>query len=329
MGQVLQAGAGQAPARQAAVGAGLPIETPADTINKVCASSIRAVEIADSMIRAGDASSSSPAGWSRCRTRRTLLAQARFGYRLGDGDADRPDGPRRARLDLRRPAHGRAGSFVARELGISREEQDAWAFRSHARAAAAQDAGRFADEIVPVGEVDGRREPAPRHVAREARGAQAGLRPRRDDDRRQRARRQRRRVVRGRLRARSGRAARDRAAGDDRRPGLRRRRVRLPRPDAGEGGGDGARAAPARRSTTSQRVEINEAFSSVARALDAAARRRRGARQRERRRGRARPSDRRLGRPDPRDARPRAAPRAAAGSGSRRSAPAAARATRC
>src|SRR6187549_2811193 len=54
MGQVLQAGAGQAPARQAAIGAGLPIETPADTINKVCASSIRAIEIADSMIRAGD-----------------------------------------------------------------------------------------------------------------------------------------------------------------------------------------------------------------------------------------------------------------------------------
>ena len=55
MGQVLQGGAGQAPARQAAIGAGLPIEMPADTINKVCASSIRAVEIADSMIRAGDA----------------------------------------------------------------------------------------------------------------------------------------------------------------------------------------------------------------------------------------------------------------------------------
>src|SRR5499427_1281658 len=54
MGQVLQGGAGQAPARQAAIGAGLPLETPADTINKVCASSIRAVEIADSMIRAGD-----------------------------------------------------------------------------------------------------------------------------------------------------------------------------------------------------------------------------------------------------------------------------------
>ena len=71
MGQVLQGGAGQAPARQAAIGAGLPIEVPADTINKVCASSIRAVEIADQMIRAGDTRSSSRAGWSRCRTRRT------------------------------------------------------------------------------------------------------------------------------------------------------------------------------------------------------------------------------------------------------------------
>ena len=72
MGQVLQGGAGQAPARQAAIGAGLPIALPSDTINKVCASSIRAVEIADQMIRAGDAQRrSSQAGWSRCRTRRT------------------------------------------------------------------------------------------------------------------------------------------------------------------------------------------------------------------------------------------------------------------
>ena len=70
MGQVLQAGAGQAPARQAAVGAGLPIETPADTINKVCASSIRAIEIADAMIRAGRRRVRRHGGWSRCRTRR-------------------------------------------------------------------------------------------------------------------------------------------------------------------------------------------------------------------------------------------------------------------
>ena len=65
MGQVLQAGAGQAPARQAAVGAGIPIDVPSDTVNKVCASSIRAVEIADSMIRAGDLDVVVTGGWSR------------------------------------------------------------------------------------------------------------------------------------------------------------------------------------------------------------------------------------------------------------------------
>ena len=71
MGQVLQAGAGQAPARQAAIAAGLPIETPADTINKVCASSIRAIEIADSMIRAGDVDVVVTGGMESMSTRRT------------------------------------------------------------------------------------------------------------------------------------------------------------------------------------------------------------------------------------------------------------------
>jgi Acetyl-CoA acetyltransferase len=65
MGEVLQAGVGQAPARQAAIGAGMPKETPADTINKVCASSIRAIEIADAMIRAATSRSWSPGAWSR------------------------------------------------------------------------------------------------------------------------------------------------------------------------------------------------------------------------------------------------------------------------
>jgi acetyl-CoA C-acetyltransferase len=111
MGQVLQGGAGQAPARQAAVKAGLPIETPADTINKVCASSIRAIEIADSMI------------W--------------------DGLRSTFDGLHMVQQN----------SKVARELGISRELQDEWAARSQQRAADAQDGGRFADEIVPVGDV--------------------------------------------------------------------------------------------------------------------------------------------------------------------------------
>src|SRR5213079_2610944 len=85
MGQVLQGGAGQAPGRQAAVGAGLPVEVPADTINKVCASSIRAVEIADSMIRAGDVEVVVTGGMESMSNAPYALPKARFGYRMGDG----------------------------------------------------------------------------------------------------------------------------------------------------------------------------------------------------------------------------------------------------
>jgi acetyl-CoA C-acetyltransferase len=153
MGQVLQGGAGQAPARQAAVGAGLPVEVPADTINKVCASSIRAVEIADSMIRAGDVEVVVTGGMESMSNAPYVLAKARFGYRLGDGtliDLMTHDGLTSS-FDRRHMVE--QASFVSRELGISREEQDLWALRSHERAVAAQDAGLFADEIVPVGDV--------------------------------------------------------------------------------------------------------------------------------------------------------------------------------
>src|SRR5919204_2324428 len=146
MGQVLQAGAGQAPARQAAVGAGLPIETPADTINKVCASSIRAVEIADQMIRAGDHHVIVAGGMESMSNAPYVLKKARFGYRLGDGtliDLMTHDGLTSS-FDNRHMVE--QASFVSRELGISREDQDAWAYRSHQRAAAAQDAHRFDDE---------------------------------------------------------------------------------------------------------------------------------------------------------------------------------------
>src|SRR5258706_4474757 len=153
IGPVLQGGAGQAPARQAAVGAGLPIEVPADTINKVCASSIRAVEIADSMIRAGDAELIVSGGMESMSNAPYILKQARYGYRLGDGtliDLMTHDG-------LTSTFDGKhmvaQASFVSRELGIPREDQDRWALRSHERAAAAQDAGRFDDEIVPGGEL--------------------------------------------------------------------------------------------------------------------------------------------------------------------------------
>jgi acetyl-CoA C-acetyltransferase len=153
MGQVLQAGAGQAPARQAAVGAGLPVELPADTINKVCASSVRAVQIADAMIRAGEHELVVTGGMESMSNAPYLLRKARFGYRLGHGellDSMISDGLTDAYDQLHMVQHN---SLVSRELGISREEQDAWAARSHERAAAAQDAGRFDDEVFPVGDV--------------------------------------------------------------------------------------------------------------------------------------------------------------------------------
>ena len=153
MGQVLQAGAGQAPARQAAVGAGLPIETPADTINKVCASSIRAIEIADAMIRAGEHECIVTGGMESMSNAPYLLKKARFGYRLGNGeliDSMAFDGLTSTFDELHMVQQN---SKVARELGISREEQDTWAFRSHQRAAAAQSGGRFDDEIISVGDV--------------------------------------------------------------------------------------------------------------------------------------------------------------------------------
>jgi len=153
MGQVLQAGAGQAPARQAAVGAGIPKEIPADTINKVCASSIRAIEIADLMIRAGGHELVVTGGMESMSNAPYLLPKARFGYRLGNGEVvDHMvfDGLTSSFDGLHMVQQA---SKVSRELGISREDQDAWAYRSHQRAAAAQDAGRFDDEIAPVGEV--------------------------------------------------------------------------------------------------------------------------------------------------------------------------------
>src|ERR671914_426626 len=153
MGQVLQAGAGQAPARQAAVGAGVPIEIGADTINKVCASSIRAVEIADQMIRAGDHDVVVTGGMESMSNAPYILKQARFGYRLGDGtviDSMTYDGLT-STFDKRHMVQ--QASFVSRELGISREEQDEWALRSHERAVRAIDNGLFEDEIVSVDDV--------------------------------------------------------------------------------------------------------------------------------------------------------------------------------
>jgi acetyl-CoA C-acetyltransferase len=154
MGQVLQGGAGQAPARQAAVGASLPKEVPSDTINKVCASSVRAVEIADQMIRAGDHDVVVAGGMESMSNAPYILKQARFGYRLGDGaviDLMLHDGLVSS-FDGKHMVE--QASFVSRELGITREEQDAWALRSHQRAVAAIDEGRFVEELVSVNGVD-------------------------------------------------------------------------------------------------------------------------------------------------------------------------------
>src|SRR5438094_1160275 len=153
MGQVLQGGAGQAPARQASIGAGLPIEVGSDTINKVCASSIRAVEMADQMIRAGDHQVIVAGGMESMSNAPYILKKARFGYRLGDGaliDMMTHDGLT-STFDKRHMVE--QASFVSRELGISREEQDEWALRSHARAVEAIDEGRFENEIVAVGDL--------------------------------------------------------------------------------------------------------------------------------------------------------------------------------
>ena len=153
MGQVLQAGVGQAPARQAAVAAGVPKEVPADTINKVCASSIRAIEIADVMIRAGGHELVVTGGMESMSNAPYLLPKARFGYKLGHGEVlDHMvfDGLTSTFDGLHMVEQA---SKVSRELEISREDQDEWAYRSHQRAAAAQDSGRFEDEIVPVGDI--------------------------------------------------------------------------------------------------------------------------------------------------------------------------------
>jgi acetyl-CoA C-acetyltransferase len=152
MGQVLQGGAGQAPSRQASVGAGLPIEIGSDTINKVCASSIRAVEMADQMIRAGDHQVVVAGGMESMSNAPFALKKARFGYKLGDGtliDLMTHDGLT-STFDNKHMVE--QASFVSRELGIPREDQDRWALRSHERAIEAIDNGRFKEEIVPVGE---------------------------------------------------------------------------------------------------------------------------------------------------------------------------------
>ena len=150
MGQVLQAGVGQAPARQAALAAGLAETTSATTINRVCGSGMKSIMLAAAEIRAGDAEIVVAGGMENMNLAPYLLARARFGYRLGDGtlvDAAVHDGLWCSFEDCHMGTHAER---VAIRDTVSREDQDAFALESHRRAVAAIDDGRFADELAPV-----------------------------------------------------------------------------------------------------------------------------------------------------------------------------------
>jgi len=150
MGQVLQAGQGQIPSRQAQIKAGIPKEVSSETVNKVCASGVRAAVILDQAIRAGDVEVGVGGGMESMSQAPYMLPNARFGYRMGDAkalDAMVHDG-------LTNPFSGRQmfdeATEVGDELEITRPDLDRWALRSHERALEATDAGRLPEEIVPV-----------------------------------------------------------------------------------------------------------------------------------------------------------------------------------
>ena len=150
VGQVIQAGQGQVPSRQAQIKAGIPKEVPSETINKVCASGIRAACLLDSAIRAGDIEVGVGGGMESMSRAPYLLPQARFGFRMGDVkaiDAMIHDG-------LLNPFSGKqmyeeAGE-VAQEFELTRPDMDRWALRSHELAIEATDDGRLPEEIVAV-----------------------------------------------------------------------------------------------------------------------------------------------------------------------------------
>jgi acetyl-CoA C-acetyltransferase len=150
MGQVIQAGQGQIPSRQAQIKAQIPREVSSETINKVCASGIRAAAIIDSAIRAGDLEIAVGGGMESMSKAPYVLKDARFGMRMGDGaaiDAMINDG-------LTNPFSGKhmaqEASEVAAELEMTRADMDRWALRSHQRAVQAIDEGRLPEEIVAV-----------------------------------------------------------------------------------------------------------------------------------------------------------------------------------
>ncbi|MGA9584340.1 MAG: acetyl-CoA C-acetyltransferase [Terracidiphilus sp.] len=150
MGCVLQAGVGQAPARQAAIFAGIPPEAGALTVNQVCGSGLRAVSLAAQAIQTGDANIVVAGGMESMSNAPYLLPQARTGYRMGNGilvDAMINDGL----WDVYNQFHmGAAAEMVAEKYHITREDQDTFAAESHRRAASATQEGRFRAQILPV-----------------------------------------------------------------------------------------------------------------------------------------------------------------------------------
>jgi acetyl-CoA C-acetyltransferase len=149
-GQVLQAGQGQIPSRQAQIKADIPREVPSETVNKVCASGMRTIGLVDQAVRAGDLEIAVAGGMESMSGAPYMLPNARFGFRMGDVkaiDAMTHDG-------LTNPFTGKEmiaeASEVATELELTRPDMDRWAERSHRLAAAATDEGRMAEEIVGV-----------------------------------------------------------------------------------------------------------------------------------------------------------------------------------
>ncbi len=150
MGEVLQAGVGMIPSRQVSAGVGCPVGVGSDTINKVCASGMRATAYGDLLIRSGDHDVVLTGGMESMSNAPYLVPKARFGYTMGDGvlvDHMTSDG---LTSTFTHRIMAEENSVVSAEIACSRDDQDAWALRSHERAVAAQDAGHLADEIVAV-----------------------------------------------------------------------------------------------------------------------------------------------------------------------------------
>lgn len=150
MGSVVPAGLGQAPARQAAIRAGIPAYVGAVTVNKVCGSGLKTAMLAAGLIKAGDGDIYVAGGMENMNLAPYLLLQGRTGYRLGHGqllDACVHDG---LWCPFEDQHMGLAAEWIAQEYGVSREEQDQFALESHQKAVAAAEAGRFEAEIVPI-----------------------------------------------------------------------------------------------------------------------------------------------------------------------------------